>query len=323
MKYTSTSRTLSLMAHALIFAAFGVMGLWFGFFVVPQYLGGDANHWYRDSGLAFDSNGPFFLWLELAVVGLVFMIISAVGFVYALKSLKDVHDDEPAVKSFIALICEGWIAAIFFLLQAALLWDLTANGNIPFIIIMALIIAIILLIATNIPMVKIFDQRDQKPLLRAFLGSAALTLLVLAIETALGLIGASTWANQKVQVLHLLITIISFSFGGAILAFFAWFAMRKNAGEKGTSVATYLAAASILVVGAGLMTYGIMDICYQYAPGSSTVALKAHLYMTDLSFDLGFGIMAIVLGSLCLIGSLVVAYFANHDLPKAAKKIEY
>ncbi len=323
MKYTSTSRTLSLMAHALIFAAFGVMGIWFGFFVVPQYLGGQPDYWYRDSGLAFDNNGPFFLWFELAVIGLVFMIISAIGFIHALKSLKDIHDDEPAVKSFVALICEGWLAAIFFVLQAALLWDLTANGNIAFVVVMALVIAIVLLIATNIPMVKIFDQRDQKPLLRAFMGAAALSMIVIALEGALGLIGAATWANQKVQVSYLLIVLIASSAIAAILAFFGWLIMGKNNSEKGTKVATYLTALALLVVGAGLMVYGIMDICYQYAPGSSTVPLTVHLYNKDMSFDLGFGIMGIVLGSLVLIGALVVAYFANHELPKAAKKIEY
>lgn len=324
MKYTSTSRTLSLIAHALIFLAFGFMGIWFGFFVVPQYLGGDAAHWYSDSGLAFNTNGSFFLWFELAVIGLSFMIISGIGFYHALKSLQDIRNDEPAVKSFIALICEGWISAVFFLLQASLFWDLTANGNVAFVIIMAIIIAIILLIATNIPMVKIFDQRDQKPLLRAFIGSAALVLIIIAIEAALGLIGSSTWANQKVQVSYLLMVVIAANFVAAIFAFFGWLVMGKNKEEKGVRVATYLAAGSLCFVGVGLMVYGIMDICYQYAPGSSTVNLAAHLYNKDLSeFDLGFGIMGIVLGSLSLIGSLILAYFANHDAPKAIKNLEY
>ncbi len=325
MKYTSTSRTLSLIAHALIFLAFGFMGIWFGFFVVPQYLGSTPAYWYTIDGtsLGFNTNGAFFLWFELAVIGLGFMVISAIGFYHALKSLKDVHDDEPAVRSFIALINEGWIAAVFFLLQASLLWDLTANGNIAFVIIMAIIIAIILLIATNIPMVKIFDQRDQKPLLRAFIGSAAIILIITAIEGALGLVGASTWANQKVQVSQLLIVIIASSFIAALFAFFGWLVMGKNNTEKGTKVATYLAAGALVFVAAGLMVYGIMDICYQYAPGSSTVVLNVHLYNKDLSFDLGFGIMSIVLGSLSLIGSLVLAYFANHEAPKALKNIEY
>ncbi len=326
MKYTSTSRTLSLIAHALIFLAFGFMGIWFGFFVVPQYLGGNPDHWYNESGLSFHTNGAFFLWFELAVVGLAFMIISAIGFYHAMKSLQDIRNDEPAVRSFIALINEGWIAAVFFLLQASLLWDLTANGNIAFVIIMAIIIAIILLIATNIPMVKIFDQRDQKPLLRSFIGSAAIVLIVCAVEAALALVGSSTWANQRVQVSYLLIVIIASSFIAALFAFFGWLVMGKNKEEKGARVATYLAAASLAFVGIGLIVYGIMDICYQFPPNASKGDFPVHLYNTveKLSnFDLGFGIMSIVIGSLSLIGSLVLAYFANHETPKALKNIEY
>lgn len=322
MKYTSTSRTLSLMAHALIFLAFGFMGIWFGFFVVPQYLGGTPDYFYRDSGLSFNTNGSFFLWFELAVVGLAFMVISTLGFIDAFKAIQNPHDDEPAVRSFSALICEGWIAAIFFLLQACLLWDLTANGNLVFVIVMALLIAIILLIATNIPMVKIFDQRDQTPLLCDFIGSAALTCLVVGVEAALALIGAATWANQRVQVSHLLYVIIAVSIVSAIFAFVGWLRLKKEKSDKSLKFASFMSAGAIAVTGAGLLVYGIMDIVYQYAPGSTSVALPVHLYMKDLSFDLGFGVMAIVLGSLLLIGAFAVAYFANNDSIKG-KKFNY
>lgn len=329
MKYTSTSRTLSLLAHALIFLAFGFMGIWFGFFVVPQYLGGDAAYFYRDSGLSFNTNGAYFLWYELAVIGLVFMVISTFGFLNGLKAIQNPHDDEPAVRSFSALICEGWIAAVFFLLQASLLWDLTANGNLVFVIVAALLIAIVLLIATNIPMVKIFDQRDQTPLLRDFIGCGALVSLVMCLEAAFSVIGATVvpWANQRVQVFHLLYVIISASGASAILAFLGWLRLGKDKSEKGLKVASFLSAGSIASVGAGLLIYGIMDIVYQYAPGSSTVLLDVHLYFVlnssqKVSFDLGFGIMGIVLGSLLLIGAFVVVYFANNDSIKT-KKFDY
>lgn len=325
MKYTSTSRTLSLLAHAVIFLAFGFMGIWFGFFVVPQFLSNSPDYFYQGSGLHFDTNGAFFLWFELAVIGLVFMVISLLGFIQALKSLKDIRNDEPAVRSFSALICEGWIAAIFFLLQGALLWDLTANGNLVFLIVMALLIAIVLLIATNIPMVKIFDQRDQTPLLRDFIGSASLVALVMGVETTLALIGAliRPWANLKTQIFDLLYIIIIASFVTAILAFFGWFILGKNKTTKGLKVSSFLSSGAIGVTGIGFLAYGILDIVYQYAPGSSSDVLPVHLYSKGLkAFDLGFGIMAIVIGSLLLISAIVVAYFANNDSIKT-KKIDY
>lgn len=322
MKYTSTSRTISLIAHAVIFLAFGFMGIWFGFFVVPQYLGGEANYFYKDSGLTFDTSAAYLLWFELAVIGLAFMIISLLGFIKALKSLQDLHDDEPAVASFRALICEGWIGAIFFLLQACLLWDLTANGNIVFIIVMALIVAIILLIATNIPMVKIFDQRDQTPLLRDFMGCFALVSALIAFEAGISTIGASSYSSLKVQIYYFLIIMIATGVVTCVLAFLAWLLLGKNQTDKGLKVSSFLTAGAVAASGIGTLIYGIFDIYYQYAPGSSEVPLKVHLYMNDKSFDLGFGIMAIVLGSVLVIGSIVLAYFANNDSFKT-KKFDY
>ncbi len=324
MKYTSTSRTLSLIAHAIILAGAAFMGILFGFFVAPEFLS-SPDYLTGDSWLSFTNSGAYFLWYELAVVGLVLAVISLFGFISAIKSLLNPHDDEPAVRSFSALICQGWIAAIFFLLQAALLWDLTANGNIVFVIVMALLIAIILLIATNIPMVKIFDQRDQTPLLRDFIGCGALVSLVMGLEAAFSFIGATT-TNNKAQIFQLLGVIITTSLISAILAFFAWLYLGKNKNDKGLKVSSFLSAGSIGITGVGLLTYGIMDIAYQYIPGSKNSYLDVHLYnklgQGVQGFDLGFGVMAIVLGSLLILGAFAIAYFANNDSFKS-KKFDY
>ena len=37
MKYSSTARILSTVFHGLIFAAFGCLGFYFGFFTTPWY----------------------------------------------------------------------------------------------------------------------------------------------------------------------------------------------------------------------------------------------------------------------------------------------
>ena len=151
MKYSMTSRTLCVVFHAIIAAAMGLMGIWFGIFVVPEFLGSNPQQFYGNFG--FDRNGAFFLWYELAVVGLSLFVISLLGLIDGIKSILDSRNDEPVV------------AAVFFALQGMLLWDLTANGsNVAFVIVMALLIAIVLLIATNIPMVRLYDQRDQMPL---------------------------------------------------------------------------------------------------------------------------------------------------------------
>ena len=222
-----TSRTLCVVFHAIIVAAMGLMGIWFGIFVVPEFLGSNPQQFYGNFG--FDRNGAFFLWYELAVVGLSLFVISLLGLIDGIKSILDSRNDEPVVRSFNAFICDGWVAAIFFALQGMLLWDLTANGsNVAFVIVMALLIAIVLLIATNIPMVRLYDQRDQMPLLVDFMGTGALVTGVMGVEALVAMLGASTWANQRGEVTNLLAVIVVASFIAFALLLVAWLLSRNS-----------------------------------------------------------------------------------------------
>ena len=317
MKYSMTSRTLCVVFHAIIAAAMGLMGIWFGIFVVPEFLGSNPQQFYGNFG--FDRNGAFFLWYELAVVGLSLFVISLLGLIDGIKSILDSRNDEPVVRSFNAFICDGWVAAIFFALQGMLLWDLTANGsNVAFVIVMALLIAIVLLIATNIPMVRLYDQRDQMPLLVDFMGTGALVTGVMGVEALVAMLGASTWANQRGEVTNLLAVIVVASFIAFALLLVAWL-LSRNSKKNSKKVANGLTSGAMAVVGVGLAVYGILDIIWQYAPGSGNkTLLPVHLYSKNVgasgnTFDLGFGIMAIVLGALLVVGATVVFMIINRE----------
>ena len=317
MKYSMTSRTLCVVFHAIIAAAMGLMGIWFGIFVVPEFLGSNPQQFYGNFG--FDRNGAFFLWYELAVVGLSLFVISLLGLIDGIKSILDSRNDEPVVRSFNAFICDGWVAAIFFALQGMLLWDLTANGsNVAFVIVMALLIAIVLLIATNIPMVRLYDQRDQMPLLVDFMGTGALVTGVMGVEALVAMLGASTWANQRGEVTNLLAVIVVASFIAFALLLVAWL-LSRNSKKNSKKVANGLTSGAMAVVGVGLAVYGILDIIWQYAPGSGNkTLLPVHLYSKNVgasgnTFDLGFGIMAIVLGALLVVGAMVVFMIINRE----------
>lgn len=305
MKYSMTSRTLCVVFHAIIAVAMGLMGVWFGVFVVPEFLGAHPTQFYGTFG--FDGSGAFFLWYELAVVGLSLFVISLLGFIDGIKSILDSHNDEPVVRSFNAFICDGWVVAIFFALQGMLLWDLTANGsNVAFVIIMALLLAIVLLIATNIPMVRLYDQRDQMPLLVDFMGTGALVTGIMGVEALLAMLGASTWPNQRAEVTYLLAVIVIASFLAFALLLVAWL-LSRNSKKESKKLANALTSSAMAVVGLGLATYGVLDIVWQNFPGSNGGVLPAHLYAKGLkSFDLGFGVMAIVLGALLVIGAFAV-----------------
>jgi len=320
MKYSMTSRTLCVVFHAIIAAAMGLMGVWFGIFVVPEFLGAHATQFYGDFG--FDRNGAFLLWYELAVVGLSLFVISLLGLIDGIKSILDSRNDEPVVRSFNAFICDGWVAAIFFALQGMLLWDLTANGsNVAFVIVMALLIAIVLLIATNIPMVRLYDQRDQMPLLVDFMGTGALVTGIMGAEALAAMIGASTWPLQKKEVIYLLSVIVVASFVAFALLLMAWL-LSRNSKKSHKKAANGLTSGAMGVVGIGLAVYGILDIVWQYAPGSGNKkSWPVHLYAKNVGvstnganpFDLGFGIMAIVLGALLVVGAMVVFMIINRE----------
>lgn len=319
MKYTTTSRTISLIAHAAIILGFGFLAVLFGFFVAPEFLGSNADLFYKDvPGWNFNVDGAYFLWFELAVVGIVFTVISALGLYQAIKAIQNPRDDEPAVRSFSALICEGWLAAIFFFFQGALLWNLTANGNIVFVVVAAILIAIVLLIATNIPMVKIFDQRDQTPLLRDFIGCGALVTGAMAIEGVASLFYAMVNnSGVRGQIYYFLYIIIIASALAFVLALLGWLFLGKHKDSKGLKISSFLAAGAIAISGVGLIAYAIMDINY----GTAKTDIAVHLYSKlNSGFDLGFGIMGIVIGALMIIGALVMALVANNDVIKSKKQ---
>ena len=181
MKYSQTARVLSLIFHGIIALAFGCLGFYLGFFVVPEYFNAGAN-------IFVDSlfRASYLLYFELAAVGLTLFLISTYGFAKALLSLNS-SSDEKLVQSFSAFIADGWVASIFFLLQAVLLFDLTSNttgtsnGSVAFVVVAALIVAIILLIATNIPMVKLFDGKDSSILVTRLAWGFGTTLIVMGL----------------------------------------------------------------------------------------------------------------------------------------------
>ena len=298
MKYTNTSRTLSLLAHALIVLAFGALGLYFGAFVVPEYFGTDPTYFTKDL-----FSGAYLLYLELAVVGLSMATISGYGLFYAIKGLINPRDDEPVVKSLTTLIIEGWAAGLFFLLQAVLFFDLTGNNgpnsNLVFVIIMSLLIAIIFLIATNIPMVKLYDGKDQKPLLLGFIGAAMVFTCAIALEAGLSLIvnmantSVNTWKQSEINCLLLTITLSNLA--AFVLLLLAWLNKFKN----GTKVPGFMAGGAVIAVAAGLIIYGILTIVWRDNGIHLNYALeegKTYIF-GGKNWGYGFPIMNLVVGA--------------------------
>src|SRR5574344_3032408 len=187
MKYSNTARVLSFVLHLILTLAFGVLGVYFGFFVVPFHFDTTIQMNFMNT---FVSNLAFTLDVELGVLGLAIFTVSLYGMIQGIKSLLAPSDDKPVVKSFTAFIGDGYIASAFFAACAFLYFDPIANKNLAFAIVMCVLLMIILLIATNIPMYRLFEGKETNEELMGLSFSAAIAFAYIALMNFLALIGS-------------------------------------------------------------------------------------------------------------------------------------
>lgn len=298
MKYSNTSRSLSVLFHGLIAALMGSMGLYFGFFVVPQYFSK-----IKMSFTKYLFTAPYLLYLELAVIGLALFLISIYGLVQAILSITK-NSDEPLRKSFTTFIAEGWVVAIFFLLQGTLLFDLIKNDSLAFVVIMSIIIAVIVLIGTNIPMVKLYDGKNSTPLLSTLSLAFATVFGCLAFLTLLSLIGGYSYDGGKFQSSVWILTELWVLFIVAAVAFGLLLATGLIVKKKGLTRVSNILAGGLsslagVAIGTGLLAAGSLEIVWKDNP-CHLVATSVDTYAFT---GYGFGIMCLVIGALLTIGS--------------------
>ena len=315
MKYSQTARVLSLIFHGIIALAFGCLGFYFGFFVVPEYFNAGANIFVNSLFRA-----SYLLYFELAAVGLTLFLISTYGFVKALLSLNS-SSDEKLVQSFSAFIADGWVASIFFVLQAVLLFDLTSNttgtsnGSVAFVVVAALIVAIILLIATNIPMVKLFDGKDSSVLVTRLAWGAATGLLVMAVEALITLPGlylSTDMAYDADISLQLWTLIVATAIPGIMLAVLG-FKVRKD----GFAKAAKFSNAAITVTGGLLGLAMLMIGCFELVGLGDKDSFYTILTIDYKPVGYGYPVMLVILGSLLIIGTVA---FVGYSLSPKAKR---
>ena len=313
MKYTNTSKVLSLIGHALLFCAFGALGILYGCFVVPFYFN-DAASGVDTSIIQLPSLG-FAAVIQLAVVGFSIATIAGYGIYHAIKSILKGTDEE-AVKSFSCLISIGYLAAIYIFSLACMFFDLFSNGNYAFFIIMAILITVILMIATNIPMVKIFERRDAKPLYGILAASAGAVGFYVFLFAMLGLVGSLSYGQPynggSIINTHLVVLAITWILIAALCALGAFGAFKpEHKLAKGSGL--FLTGAGILV-GGYILFQGIFSLVTSDKDHVSFLNEKRQFINNN------FGIMSIVVGSIVLI--LVIVVFMVINRRKALPKEE-
>ncbi len=316
MKYTNTSRTLSLIFHTLIFLAFGAMGVYFGLAVAPCY--------FSNSALETIS-APYNLYSELGMVGLTLATISMYGIVNAVKSLQNPRDDAPVIKCFNAFIVEGYIAAIFCLLNGVVYFDAIRGGDstsgkaLGFLIVLMILLFIGLMIATNIPMVKLYDRKDQTPLLASFGVAAGVFFGWAAIVTLGTLIGS--WTQGIVAWSHVIngqlaAFLVIYIANAALLITSGIFV--KKGGNVQTKIAGYFTSLAGMLTSFCFITNGVIGLVYGKNSGNSlAVHLQGIEHKIPASGD-AFAIICLVVGAMLFVGSIVFA--GMHGTGKIFKK---
>jgi hypothetical protein len=307
MKYGNTSRTLSFVFHLLILLAFGVLGLYYGIFVTPLYW--TANNTAFTYGIY-----PFNFDLELAVLGLSLFAVSIYGLVQAVLALQNPTQDDHVIKSFVAFIVEGYIGAIFCLANACIYFDLLSFGSISFIVVMGLLLGIILLIAANIPMVRIFDGNDSTPLLSGLSLGAGVFFGFTALELLASLFGA--WNRGSFSYYYQVTSVLGYSALAlgvvAACAIVAGVLIGKKKLPNSLTLGGILDSAAIALVGAVVVGNGVFDFVYREKP-------DVHFEGKGLAYTgLAYPVCAMVFGGLIAIAGVAFLIITLKDNKKAA-----
>lgn len=317
MKYSNTARVLSFLSHLILVLAFGALGIYFGVFVVPFHF---------DSALRMNFMNEFIngfaltLDIELAVLGLSIFTISLYGLIQSIKGLLAPSDDKVMVKSFTALIGDGYIISAFFAACAFLYFDPIANNNLAFAIVMSILMMAIFLIATNIPMYRLYEGKETTEQLvglslTAAVGFGFIALMNLAaLVSCLIAMGQQTFTGDINFAVQLGVAFASnLVVSGLMVAAGALIGKKGAADKKAVVLGGYLSSGAFFFLGGALLSAGIMDLIWK----DKAYHLNSYSYAFT---GMGYPVMAIILGVLAIVGSVVFAIATYNDYKKRALK---
>ena len=316
MKYSSTPRFINVVVFALLFAGFTTLGLFFTFFYLPflwQALGSGPVNPLTDISVA--------LVAMLGSLGIAGAVVSLLGLFRSAKSLTKTNDDELVRKSFDCYFALGYILAVALLLNATWLIRLTTvnfgNVSMGFVVAVYVIALILVLVGTNIPLVKVYeDDQEAKGMGRVLLlASSSIGVAVGVTFLYAGIVTLALGGGLSGQSTFLLkyFTLAIAPCLGAILAGFGLVFSKKGASKK-SSVLLYT---SLAVYGLGIMYSGVLALLFNNTSKDKYIfmeqTLSAHPTNWLVNTVLGF-----VVGGLVLIGAIILVFVTLK--PKKEKK---
>ena len=183
----STAKYVNLAIYLVLFAGFAALAIYFGFLVSPYLWVGSAPIDLPEISTALS--------VMLGALGLAGAFISVYGLVNSVLAIVKNNDDH-VIKSFAGYIAIGYVVCISLLLNAVWLYRLTSTNigysEIAFVIVVYVIALIIALIATNVPLVKLFGEDEQTnrtmKVLVGSLGAVDLSVGIVFLACALAFI---------------------------------------------------------------------------------------------------------------------------------------
>lgn len=322
MKYSSSTRLLNLIIHTILFLGFGFIAIWFGFMMVPFLYNGLVG-----SPLLGVINAPtevsWALVAQLGAFGIAAAIISGFGIYFSIKSIIHGNDDAPVRMAFAAYIAIGYLIALLLILNATWLYRTTTTNlgdgydEIYFAVIVYTVLAIIVLLATNVPFVRLFgEETTNNKMLKTFalvVFSANLGVSLMFLTTYWASSGVDNLSNRAVFMDKLLILGL-LTLGAAIFSL-AGYVLASLNDKKNVEVKlpSFLFEFSLLFNVASFIWGGV----YCYLAGEANrnsyfyndYSLLNKITQTAVNTDyMDFLVMSVIIGSLLFFTTIALFF---------------
>ena len=311
MKYSPSTRLINIIINAVLAAGFGFLGVWFAFLITPNLL--TVQNSVVNIEIPEISVG---LSVMLGSLGLAGMLVSLIGLAYSFMAFFRGGNDDLVRKTFSCYIALGYIVAFFFLLNATWLYRLTSSNlgdnDLGFIITVFVILAIIALIATNVPLLHMYGEGEHTnkimhAITLAFVASdlaVALTFGVLCLAN-LGNLGTFAYSKDVLTKagIFALIPLVAALLG--LLALFGFArAERRNVVKKLNS---FLFSGLVGVNGIAIIVTGLVGHLH-YENGVKNISFMAKLYGASYTAQIEFSVMSYIVGGILVLLAFVLAY---------------
>ena len=311
----TTMRYVNLCLFLVLLAGFAVLGIYFGFLFTPYIIVG---------------HGPIediptmsvALSTMLGAIGISGALVSGFGLYYSIMSILK-NDDSYVIKGFASYIAIGYIISIALLLNAVWLYRLTSTNigysEIAFVIVVYVIALIIALIATNVPLVKLFgeDERTNRTMkvLVGSLGAVDLSVGIVFLACALAFI------SRLGEVANSYLILTKFSVYAAIplIAFVLFaiaYALIGKAEKKGVEdkAGKGLFVTSLAINGGAIIVCGV----FAHVFCEKKISFLASSIQSTIPEYLEFAVVSYILGIiivLAAVGLVLYTVFGKKKKP--------